>query len=161
MKLSKRIEAARALYVAGKSITEIAQILGVNHSTISRYKSADEKNWDVLRNQHHLLHADRDKEVLYGDFVSYMYDSIREIREDETLPVAKKTEAIVKLGDAFSKMKRIAAAEDPENYAKGIVKLTIQRLVGYLRAEEMPAECMQKIADTIMKYQDEIADVTI
>ena len=161
MKQKNRIEVARALYVAGKNVTEIGEILGINRTTVSKYKANDTQNWDALKTQHHMLRADQDKEVLYGDFVAYMYESIREIREDEKLPVSKKTEAIVKLGDAFSKMKRIAAAEDPQSYAKGIVKITLQRLVAFLNAEGMRGECLGLLADTIMKYQDEISDVSV
>ena len=125
----QKIEIARALYVTGKNDIEISKILEVSKKTIQNYKGEDNANgndWDLLRAQKHIsLESDR-REYLYSDFVGYMHDTLREIREADDLSSGQKADKIVKLSDAFSKMKSIARHTDPEAFKRGIIKHVVE-----------------------------------
>jgi len=125
----QKIEIARALYITGKNDTEIATILEVSKKTIQNYKTQDSTNgndWDLLRAQKHISQETNRREYLYSDFVGYMHDTLREIREADDLSSSQKADKIVKLSDAFSKMKHIVRHEDPEAFKRGIIKHVIE-----------------------------------
>lgn len=125
----QKIEIARALYITGKTEEEIAAIQGISKRTIQNYKSEDSSNgydWDVLRAEKHIASDNPRREHLYSDFVAYMHDSLKSIKEDEKMSAGDKADKIVKLSDAFSKMKSIVRHEDPEAYKRGIIKHVVQ-----------------------------------
>jgi len=125
----QKIEIARALYITGKSEEEIAKILSSSKRTIQNYKTEDGSNgydWDVLRAEKHISSDTPRRDHLYSDFVSYMHDSLKSIKEDEKMAAGDKADKIVKLSDAFSKMKSIVRHEDPEAYKRGIIKHVVQ-----------------------------------
>lgn len=160
MKRERRTNIALALFVSGKSVEEIATMLDIATRTVKEYKSNSDVSWEEEKAQLHYSASIKDKEHLYSDFVSYMYDSIKEIREDKSMKSDKKVEAIVRLGDAFSKMRGIAGSENPKAYTQGIIKVTLSNLLKFLKAEGTQDDCLQDIANTIMKYQSELSDVT-
>ncbi len=125
---AQKIEIARSLYIVGKSIDEIAGILDATVRTIQNYRSEDNANgydWDVLRAEKHISVDPNRREHLYSDFVSYMYESLKDVRE-AILPAGEKADKIVKLSDAFAKMKAIVRYEDPAAYKHGIIKHVIK-----------------------------------
>lgn len=125
---AQRIEIARSLYIVGKNIEEIAIILETSVRTIQNYRSEDAANgydWDVFRVEKHIVADPNRREHLYSDFVSYMYDSLKDVRET-TMPAGEKADKIVKLSDAFAKMKAIVRYEDPLAYKHGIIKHVIK-----------------------------------
>lgn len=155
---------ARSLFVdANKSFKEIAETLGVGDKTISNYQSKDKKegfDWLTLRASKHIQNSTKNKENMYSMFVEYMYDSLKEIRENEKLQPEAKTQLIVSLGDSFSKMRKVASAEDPEAYTLGIVKHTIKTLLEGLK-KTLPQECMEKVLERVYTLQDELSNVSI
>lgn len=154
---------AKALYLSGKEIDSIAEIIQVTARTVQSYKAADLKDgidWEKLRVVKYMDSSQKDSESLYGDFVTHMYASLEEIRTNKELSTAQRIEAIAKLGDSFSKMRRIAAAENPEAYTHGIIKMTIQKLIKIIRPN-ISDECMNTIINDIKKHQEELADVSI
>lgn len=125
---AQKIEIARSLYIVGKNVEEIAAILETSVRTIQNYRSEDNTNgydWDVLRAEKHIVADPNRREHLYSDFISYMYDSLKEVRE-AALPPGEKADKIVKLSDAFAKMKAIVRYEDPAAYKHGIIKHVIK-----------------------------------
>lgn len=125
---AQKIEIARSLYIVGKNIEEIATILDTSVRTIQNYRSEDAANgydWDVLRAEKHIEHDPNRREHLYSDFVNYMYESLKDVRET-TMPAGDKADKIVKLSDAFAKMKAIVRYEDPLAYKHGIIKHVIK-----------------------------------
>jgi len=157
----KKREIARALYVSGKSQEEIAAILEVGLRTIQNYKSKDAaegKDWDLKRAEKHILKEGERREYLYSDFIAYMYDTLKEIREDEAMPAGEKTDKIVKLSDAFSKMKTIARHEDPEAYKRGVIKHVIKTLG--LAIKEYHPEFLEKYIELTEMIEDAL-DVNI
>lgn len=125
---AQKIEIARSLYIVGKNVEEIATILETSVRTIQNYRSEDGANgydWDVLRAEKHIVADPNRREHLYSDFVAYMYESLKDVRE-ATLPAGEKADKIVKLSDAFAKMKAIVRYEDPAAYKHGIIKHVIK-----------------------------------
>lgn len=155
---------ARSLFVdAEKSVNQIAETLAVSEKTIQNYQSKDKSeghDWLTLRASKVITSSDEKKENMYALFTSYMMDSLKEIRENEKLSSAQKTQAIVSLGDSFSKMGKVARQEDPEAYKLGIIKITIQKILTALK-KELSVESMETVIEVIYQIQDEIADVTI
>lgn len=155
---------ARSLFVdANQSKEQVAETLGLSTKTIENYQSKDKAegfDWLTLRASKVITETSETKENMYSMFTGYMMDSLREIRENEKLSPAQKTQAIVSLGDSFSKMGKVARQEDPEAYKLGIIKVTIQKILTALK-EELDVEAMEKVIDVIYETQDEIADVTI
>ena len=155
---------ARSLFVdAEKGIADIAQTLNVGEKTIQNYQSKDKNegyDWLTMRAAKHIQASQESKENMYSMFVSYMYESLKEIRENEKMPAEQKAQLIVSLGDSFSKMGKVARQEDPEAYKFGIIKITIEKILLALK-EQIDLECMEKIIEVIYEVQDEIADVTI
>ncbi len=160
-KADQNREIARALYVSGKSLQEIADILDVNVRTIQNYQSKDTSlgnDWNVRRAEKHMMREGPRREYLYSDFIAYMYDTLKDIREDEAMPAGEKTDKIVKLSDAFSKMKSIARHEDPEAYKRGVIKHVVQTL-GVAIKEHHP-EFLDKYIELTETVQDDL-DVDI
>lgn len=154
---------AKALYLSGKSVETIANIMNLSKRTIQLYKSNDYKNgvdWDKLRATKYMDSSQKDSESLFADFVGHMYEELRTIREDKDLKSKERIEAIVKLGDSFSKMRRIAAAENPEAYTHGIIKMTISKIIKIIQPA-ISDTCMNIIIEQIKKHQEELADVSI
>lgn len=155
---------ARSLFVdANQSYTQIAETLEVSDKTIANYQSKDKAegfDWLTLRASKHIKNTQETKENMYSLFTGYMMDSLKEIRENADLSSAAKTQAIVSLGDSFSKMGKVARQEDPEAYKLGIIKLTIEKILSALK-KEVSVECMEKIIETVYEIQEELADVII
>jgi predicted transcriptional regulator len=125
----QKIEIARALYIVGRNEEEIAAILGSSKRTVQNYKTEDSSSgydWDVLRAEKHISADNPRREHLYSDFIGYMHDTLKEVRNDEKISASDKADKIVKLSDAFSKMKGIVRHEDPEAYKRGIIKHVVQ-----------------------------------
>lgn len=155
---------ARTLFVDGnKSTKDISDILVLTEKTVQNYQSRDKKDgfdWLSLRASKHIQATETTKENMYSMFVTYMYDSLREIRENDKLAVDQKASLIVSLGDSFSKMRKVAAAEDPEAYTLGIVKHTTKTILSSLK-KTLPKECMEKVIETIHDIQEDLSNVSI
>jgi len=155
---------ARSLFVdANKSYTQIAKTLEVSDKTIQNYQSKDKSlgfDWLSLRALKNIKTTNETKENMYSMFISYMYESLKEIRENEKMSVEAKAQMIVSLGDSFSKMGKVARQEDPEAYKLGIIKLTIEKILSALK-NELDVKSLQKVIDTIHNIQEELANVTI
>jgi hypothetical protein len=155
---------ARSLFVdANKSFNNIAETLGVSDKTIGNYQSKDKAegfDWLTLRASKHISKANDTKENMYSMFTGYMFDSLKEIRENEDLSPAQKTEAIASLGDSFSKMGKIARQEDPEAYKLGIIKYTIKTLIFHIK-DIIPAEHMDTIVSKIYDIDEELTNAFI
>ncbi len=155
---------SRSLFVdASKSIKEIADILAVGDKTIQNYQAKDKKegfDWLTLRASKHIQSSNADKENMYTMFIGYMYDTLKEIREDEKLSSEQKASLIVSLGDSFSKMRKVASSEDPEAYKLGIIKHTVQVILGSLK-DTIPKDCMEQVITTIYQIQDELSNINV
>ena len=154
----KRREIARTLSVAGKSDAEVAEILDISVRTIQNYRAkdgAEGNDWDRLRAQKHLEKDGERREYLYSDFVAYMYDSLKEIREDEATPPAEKAKMIVQLSDAFAKMKSIARQEDPELYKRGVIKHVVKTLGKAIR-DRGDDRLLEAFIETVDTVQDKL-----
>lgn len=155
---------ARSLYVdADNSFKQIAEILVVTEKTVLNYQSKDKKegfDWLTLRAAKHIQSSQENKENMYGEFINYMYSILKEIREDENLSASQKAEKIVSVADGFSKMRKVAAHEDPEAYKLGIVKHTVKTMLEIIK-DNIDQECLEVIIDCINEKQDELADVSI
>jgi hypothetical protein len=137
--------------------------LGVSDKTIGNYQSKDKAegfDWLTLRASKHISKANDTKENMYSMFTGYMFDSLKEIRENEDLSPAQKTEAIASLGDSFSKMGKIARQEDPEAYKLGIIKYTIKTLIFHIK-DIIPAEHMDTIVSKIYDIDEELTNAFI
>lgn len=156
--------AARSLFIdANKSEKDIADILGVSVKTVGNYKVKDKKeghDWLTLRAAKHISKSQETSENMYSMFISYMYDTLKEIREDEKSNPTAKAQLIVSLGDSFSKMGKVARQEDPEAYKLGIVKHTITTLLKALK-DEIPREIMEQIVTIVHDLEEELTSVTI
>ena len=125
----KKREIARALYVSDRNEEDIAGVMDISKRTVQNYKSRDASlgyDWDMLRAEKHMAKEPGRREHLYSDFVKYMHDTLKEIREDENMSASDKADKIVKISDAFSKMKGIARHEDPKAFVHGIIKHVVQ-----------------------------------
>lgn len=155
---------ARSLFVdAQKSFNQIAQTLEVSEKTISNYQAKDKQegfDWLTLRASKHIKESSQTKENMFALFTGYMMDSLKEIRENESLSSEEKAQMIVSLGDSFSKMGKVARQEDPEAYKLGIIKITIEKILSSLK-NELSVECMEVVIETVYNIQEELADVTI
>jgi len=155
---------ARSLFVdANKSYIQIAKILDVSDKTIQNYQSKDKSlgfDWLSLRALKNIKTTNETKENMYSMFISYMYESLKEIRENDKMSVEAKAQMVVSLGDSFSKMGKVARQEDPESYKLGIIKLTIEKILSALK-NELDVKSLQKVIDTIHNIQESLANVTI
>lgn len=155
---------ARSLYVdADKNIKQISEILGITEKTVQNYQSKDKKegsDWLTIKASKQIITSDEQKQNMFGEFVGYMYATLREIREDENLSSSQKADKITSVADGFSKMRKIAAHEDPEAYKLGIIKHTIKTLLEIIK-DNIDKECLEIIIDCINEKQEELADVSI
>ena len=155
---------ARSLFVdADKNIKQISETLGVSPKTISNYQNIDKKDgfdWLTLKASKHIQTSQEEKQNMFSEFVGYMYSTLKEIREDEQLSSSQKADKITSVADGFSKMRKVAAHEDPEAYKLGIVKHTIKTLLEIIK-DNIDQECLEIIIDSINEKQDELADVSI
>ena len=155
---------ARSLFVdANKSYSDIALALEVSDKTVANYQSKDKAegfDWLTLRATKHIKETQETKENMYSMFITYMYQTLKEIRENEKMSVENKAQMIVSLGDSFSKMGKIERQEDPEAYKLGIIKVTIEKILTSLK-RELSVECMEKVIETVYEIQEELANVTI
>lgn len=155
---------SRSLFVdANKSLKQIAETLGVSDKTISNYQTKDKKegyDWLTLKASKHIASSQKEKENMYTMFVGYMYDSLKEIRENEDLSAEQKASLIVSLGDSFSKMRKVASSEDPEAYKLGIIKHTIKTTLQALKTT-LHSECMEQVITTVNDIQEELSNVSI
>lgn len=157
----KNISIAKALYLSSNSVKQIANILNLNERTILNYKkNALDKgeDWEMQRVSKYIAAGQKDSKTIYGDFISLMYQQLAEIQESE-LSTKEKIEAITRLGDSFSKMRKIASHENPEAYTHGIIKLTIQKMITLFK-DSIPKECLEIIVEIIENNQEELANVT-
>jgi predicted transcriptional regulator len=155
---------ARSLFVdADKSMKQISDTLGVSEKTISNYQSKDKKegyDWLTLKASKHIVASQEKKENMYSMFVGYMYDSLKEIRENEDLTAEEKASLIVSLGDSFSKMRKVASSEDPEAYKLGIIKHTVRTILESLK-NSVSKECMEQIVNTVYQIQEELGNIDV
>lgn len=155
---------ARSLFVDSEYSQErIAEVLIVSKKTVENYQSRDKAeghDWLTLRAAKHIKQSTETKENMYSMFVSYMYQSLKEIRENEKLNSEDKAQMIVSLGDSFSKMGKVARQEDPEAYKFGIIKHTVQTILLELK-DVLPQECMETVIQIIHDKQEELANVSI
>lgn len=152
----QKIEIARALYIVGKNEDEIAAILESSKRTIQNYKSADAAagyDWDVLRAEKHIAADFPRREHLYSDFVGYMHDTLKEVRDSDKLNPEDKADKIVKLADAFAKMKAIVRHEDPIAYKHGIIKHVVHTI-----AEEVKASGDKAMLERFIDIIDRIGE---
>jgi len=163
-KSQRNRELAKALYLSGKSTASIAGIMQLHERTITNYKALDLKeegcDWDAQKVDKHLGNANRDKDSLFADFVGLMYDELQSIKADEDLSTKQRIEAISKLGDSFSKMRRIANSENPEAFTRTIIKKTISQVISIIQPH-VTTECLTAIIEQIDNNQESLADVTV
>ncbi len=153
---AQKIEIARALYIAGRNEEEIAAITDASKRTIQNYKSEDSsagRDWDVLRAEKHIASDSPRREHLYSDFVGYMHDTLKEVRDSESLKPEEKADKIVKLADAFAKMKAIVRHEDPIAYKHGIIKHVVHTI-----AEEVKASGDKAMLERFIDIIDRIGE---
>ncbi len=155
---------ARSLFVDAKqSFSQIAQTLTVSEKTISNYQTKDKAegfDWLTLRASKYIHASQETKENMYSMFTGYMFETLKEIREDEKTSPAQKAQLIVSLGDSFSKMRKVAAAEDPEAYKYALIKHTIKTILLALK-DSLDTQNMEIVINTIDTIQDELADANI
>jgi len=157
----KKREIGRALYVTGKDEDQIAAIIAVSKRTVQNYKSKDASegyDWDVLRAEKHMQNEPGRREHLYSDFVGYMHDTLKEIR-DSDMPAADKADKIVKISDAFSKMKAIARHEDPKAFVHGIIKHVVQ-VIGEGIRRRGDSAMLERFIEVIDESAEQL-DVTV
>ena len=155
---------ARSLFVdAEHSKDQIAETLEVSSKTIDNYQSKDKSlgnDWLTLRAAKHIKDSSSQHENMFSLFTKYMMDSLKEIRENEDMKLEAKTQAIVSLGDSFSKMRKIAAAEDPEAYKLGLIKHVVQHILLSLK-EVLDKDEMEKVIDKVYSIQEDLTNVSI
>jgi len=162
-KSQRNKELAKSLYLSSKSVEFIADILGLHERTITNYKNADLEagdDWDMQKIDKHLSNANRDKDSLFADFVGLMYDELQTIKEDKEIDTKQRIDAISKLGDSFSKMRRIANSENPEAYTRTIIKKTISQIISIIQPH-VSVECLNIIIEQIEIHQERLADVSL
>ncbi len=154
--MKKKEAIAKELYIKGVSIENIASLLGVTKRTIQNYKSKG-KDWDTLR-ANALLNKGGDK--LYTTFLEAMNDFLVEIKNSNLKP-DKKAEKISQIGDAFSKMQKVANYEDPEIFKHGIIKETIKTIILSAKNHYKNKECIEELIELIESIQEELVNVSI
>ncbi len=153
MTKEQKAAVAKALYLSGHTIDEIASILGVSRRTIQNYK---QRSWDEERARRLMESSD---EKLYENFLEYMHAFLKEIKESDLKPDVK-AEKIAQIGDSFAKMRKIAQMEDPQGYALAIVRHTIKTILTNA-PQRLGDECAKKLIELIETIQNELADVAV
>jgi len=160
MKREQKIALAKKLYILGNSVNSVAKQLEVSKRTIQNYKAEAKKqgdNWDKQRVNSILL---KGNQKVYETFLEYMNQFLKEIKEDTKLSTEVKVEKISQLGDAFSKMKKIAYQEDPEIFKHGIIKETLKTLI--LNAKNsLKKECLEELISLIDSIGEDFTNVSI
>lgn len=135
-------ELAKELYIVGFDIFKIAKILNRNEKTIRNYKAKD-GDWDKIK-ANLLTSKIKDKESasLYESFTEQMFCAIENINADEKMNAEKKTEAIARIGDSFSKMRKVARLEDPSSYRLNVAKKVVEIIIRHLKHDK---NCFVKI----------------
>jgi len=155
---------ARSLFVdAKKSTEEISETLEVTTKTIDNYRSKDKSlgyDWLTLRASKDIQSSQEKNENMFSMFTQYMMESLKEIRENEEFTPEKKTQMIVSLGDSFSKMRKIAASEDPEAYKLGLIKHVVQNILVALK-DVLDEKSMTRAIDKIYEIQEDLIDVSV
>lgn len=123
-------EWAKSLYLRGYECNEIAEILNKNIRTIQNYKSKD-GDWEQLRIKEVI--ADKNVQELLKHFKDQLQKALDEIMNDSKLTAQQKSEAIVKLGDSFSKMVKVAELEDPKTYKLNIAQIVIKVFIDEIK----------------------------
>jgi hypothetical protein len=149
---------AKSLFIANHSIEQIAKILCKTVKTIQNYK-AEDKDWDNSLISKHIPSEEKNKEELYKTFIQEMHLSIKQIRLADLKP-GIKADKIAKLGDAFSKMSKIAAISNPEDYKISIIKKTIENIINIAK-ETLNDKELYMLVDAIQNKQEELTDVSI
>jgi len=163
MKANAKAIIAKSLYLSGHSVDRIADILDVTARTVQSYRAKAKKagdDWDTQKVSKYLDNSQKDQESIYADFVEHMYEELKNIREDNTLKTKERIEALSRLGDSFSKMRNIAAVENPEAYKHGIIKATIEMFIAIIKPV-VSKECLIIIAEELESHQEDLADVTL
>jgi predicted transcriptional regulator len=147
---------AKELYIKGLSLENIASLLGVTKRTIQNYK-AKAKDWDELRAKNLLK---KGGDTLYSSFLEAMNDFLKEIKDSDLKPDVK-AEKISQIGDAFSKMKKVASYEDPEIFKHGIIKETIKTILLNAQKKGIKQECLEELVELIELIEEELVNVSI
>ena len=146
MRKFKSSEIAKELYVAGFDIFKIAVILNKNEKTIRNYKAQD-GTWDRQKADFFTSKIkDEESRSLYESFTEQMFLAIEHINNDEQMSAQKKTEAIARVGDSFSKMRKVARLEDPQNYRLNVAKKVVEIVISHLQADK---HCVQKLIELL------------
>jgi uncharacterized protein (UPF0305 family) len=156
-------ETARKLYIAGITIAEISQMLKVGGRTIQSYRIEDcngANDWDSLKAARLMGKDPEERAKLLDNFVEMMRRSVAEINADETMRPKDKADALASLGDAYSKMLKVARSEDPEAYKINIIRKTLFITLGYLN-KKLEKSAMEKVLEVIdsAEYKEALADV--
>jgi len=146
---------AKKLYLSGQSLSQIAEVLGVSVRTVQNYKATDGDWEETLAAQH----MEKGGEKLYENFIAYMDEFVKEIKEANIKPEIK-AEKISQIGDAFAKMKRIAQYEDPKLFTHGIIRHTLATLIANAKTS-LSTECLKALVMLIEQTQEELADVSL
>lgn len=139
-------ELAKELYIAGFDIFKIAKILNRNEKTIRNYKAKD-GDWDKVKTS--LLTSkikDKESASLYESFTDQMFRAIENINSDEKMNAEKKTEAIARIGDSFSKMRKVARLEDPSTYRLNVAKKVVEIIISHLKNDK---DCVSKLVSLL------------
>ncbi|EAH4509175.1 DUF1804 family protein [Campylobacter jejuni] len=137
---------AKELYIAGFDIFKIAKILNRNEKTIRNYKAKD-GDWD--KQKANLLTSkikDKESASLYESFTEQMFCAIENINTDEKMNAEKKTEAIARIGDSFSKMRKVARLEDPSSYRLNVAKKVVEIIISHLKNDK---DCVAKLVSLL------------
>ena len=160
MTKEQKINLAKNLYILGNSLESVAAHLGVSKRTVQSYKAQALKqgdNWDKQRVNSMLS---KGNQKVYKTFLDFMNQFLKEIKEDTKLSTEVKVEKISQLGDAFSKMKKIAYQEDPEIFKHGIIKETLKTLI--LNAKNsLKKECLEELISLIDSIGEDFTNVSI
>ncbi len=160
MTKEQKINLAKNLYILGNSIQVVATHLGVSKRTIQSYKADALKSGDDWDKQRVDSLLSKGNQKIYKNFLEFMNEFLKEIKEDQKLTTEVKVEKISQLGDAFSKMKKIAHQEDPEIFKHGIIKETLKTLI--LSAKNnIKKECLEELVELIDSISEELSNVSI
>lgn len=159
----RKKQAARKLYAAGFGAGDIAATLEITERTVGNYKAEDAatgNDWDSLRAAQLMGDNQEERSRLLDNFVGMMHKSVREIHEDPKMTAQQKASAIVSIGDAYSKMLKVARQEDPEAYKLSIVKRTVFLMLEYIRPV-VEHDALERIVGVLgdASFRDRLADV--
>lgn len=96
---SKRASRARALYVQGLSVPEVAEALCVSEATVYRYRQGDEsrgRSWDEQRQEHDIADL--------RDVIAVLVRRLRELADNDTIDTPAWADALQKLVNSLSRI---------------------------------------------------------